>query len=128
MNEVKVKFLTERNIENGRIVQVYEVGNYEVAVRGRKDPPVVRTFVEIQRKSGYNGRYLPFLYVYDREDENDNILMDIHVETTSYGSLSLDEIAQFMEAMRNGIKAARIIEQKILKPIEHGTWNWEVLQ
>ena len=83
MNEVKVRLLTERNIENGRIVQVYEVGSYEVAVRGRKDSPVARTFVEIQRMSGNNGRYLPFLYVYDREDENDNILMDIHVETTS---------------------------------------------
>ena len=128
MNEVKVKLLTERNIENGRIVQVYEVGNYEVAVRGPKDLSGGRIFVDIQRKSGYNGRYLPFLSVFDREDENDNILMDIHVETTSYGSLSLDEIAHFMEAMRNSIEAARIIEQKILKPIEHGTWNWEVLQ
>lgn len=128
MNEVKVKLLTERNIENGRIVQVYEVGSYEVAVRGRKDSSDSLTFVEIQRKSGCSGRYLPFLSVFDREDENDNILMDIHVETTSYGFLSLDEIAQFMEAMRNGIEAAKIIEQKILKPIEHGTWNWEVLQ
>ena len=128
MNEIKVKLLTERNTENGRIVQVYEVGSYEVAVRGLKDSPVVRTFVDVQRKSGYTGRYLPFLSVYDREDENDNILMDIHVETTSYGSMPLDEIAHFMEAMRNGIEAARISEQKILKPIEHGTWNWEVSQ
>ena len=128
MNEVKVKLLKERNIENGRIVQVYEVGSYEVAVRGPKDISGGRIFVDIQRKSGYNGRYLPFLSVFDREDENDNILMDIHVETTSYGSLSLDEIAHFMEAMLNGIEAAKIIEQKILKPIEHGTWNWEVLQ
>ena len=128
MNEVKVKLLTERNIENGLSVQVYDVGGYEVAVRGQKDLPSSRIFVYIQRKSGCTERYLPSLSVYSREDNNANILIGIYVETTSYGSLPLGEIAHFMEAMRNGIEAARIIEQKILKPIEHGTWNWEVLQ
>ena len=128
MNKVKVKLLTERNIENGLSVQVYDVGGYEVAVRGQKDFPSSRIFVYIQRKSGCTERYLPSLSVYSRENNNANILIDIYVETTSYGSLPLGEIAHFMEAMRNGIEAARIIEQKILKPIEHGTWNWEVLQ
>ena len=57
MNEVKVKLLTERNIENGQSVQVYDVGGYEVAVRGQKDLPSSRIFVYIQRKSGYTERY-----------------------------------------------------------------------
>ena len=128
MSGVEIKLLTERNIEKGLSVQVYDVGGYEVAVHGQKDLPSSRIFVYIQRKSGYTERYLPSLSVYSREDNNANILIDIYVETTSYGSLPLGEIAHFMEAMRNGIEAARIIDQKILKPIEHGTWNWEVLQ
>ena len=128
MSGVEIKLLTERNIENGLSVQVYDVGGYEVAARGQKDLPSSRIFVYIQRKSGCTERYLPSLSVYSREDNNANIFIDIYVDTTSYGSLPLDEIACFMEEMQSGIEAAKIIEQKILKPIEHGTWNWEVLQ
>ena len=36
MSGVEIKLLTERNIENGLSVQVYEVGSYEMAVRGQK--------------------------------------------------------------------------------------------
>ncbi len=125
MNEIKAILRSERKIENGKTVQVYEVGDYEVVIRGKKDDLSIPVFVGIRRKS-YR-RYLPAVCVYEHEDQDDNILIDVWVDTTSYGSMPLDKIDSFMEAMRDGIAAAKYIKDTFVKPIERHTWNWEVM-
>ena len=124
MSEIKAKLQEEREIEDGRTVQVYEVGNYQVIVRGRKDNSHSRIFVDIWGAT--DRRYFPPLSVYDHVDRDRNLQMDVWVGTVSYGSMPLDDIAKYMEAMQEAVAVAQYIQDNIVKPIERGTWTWEV--
>ena len=48
------------------------------------------------------------------------LMVDMWVDTTSYGALTMEEIAKFMDAMDEGIAAAQCICDKFLRPMVDG--------
>ena len=129
------KLRIERDLGNNKgHVRVYEVGRYQVIIRGDKKSTGEHLYVEIRYGAASvldmvkERSYLPYLYASGCfDDEGDVCRVNIGVGTTSYGVLSLDETERFMEEMQEGIDAAKYIGEKFIKPMVERKWNWEVV-
>lgn len=123
--EIKAILKVERNLNDGAgVVQVYEVGNYEVVVRGQRESTGDHLWVEARRIPAAG--YLPHLSVDCFDDEGYSRWAEVRIGTTSYGSLPMDEVAKFMDAMSEGFATAQHICEKFLRPMVEHRWNWEV--
>lgn len=120
---------TERDLGNGKErVQVYEVGRYLVIIRGDRKSTGKHLYVDIRFNDDFilGKSYLPSL-VPDCFDYDGNPCdQDIRVQTTSYGTLSPEQIDCFMKDMQEGVDTAKYIGETFIKAMVEGKWNWEV--
>lgn len=118
---------SERELSNGEgVVQVYDVGKYNVIIRGPQASTGNHLWVEIRRREDIpKTQYLPYLIVNCFDDEGYARYKDVLLDTTSYGSLSVDEAAKFIDAMEEGLQTARFICKRFLQPMVDGTWSWK---
>lgn len=123
--EIKAMLKVERNLNDGAgVVQVYEVGKYEVVVRGKRESTGDHLWVEARRIPATG--YLPHLSVDCFDDDGYSYQAEVQIGTTSYGSLPMDEAAKFIDAMNEGVVTARYICEKFLRPMVEHRWNWTV--
>lgn len=123
--EIKAKLKAERELSSGEgIVQIYEVGSYEVVVRGQRESTGDHLWVEARCISPAG--YLPHLSVACFDDDGYACRAEMQIGTTSYGSLSVSEATRFMDAMDEALATAQYICEKFLQPMAEHKWNWLV--
>ena len=126
--DIKTTLVKERALNNGDMCQVYEVGKYDVIVRGPCKSTGNHLWMEVRKRSSISdAQYLPTLSENCFDDEGCACRVDMRVDTTSYGALTMEEIAKFMDAMDEGIAAAQCICNKFLRPMVDGAWSWNVM-
>lgn len=124
---IKTTFVQERALNDGDMCQVYEVGKYDVIVRGPRKSTGDHLWMTVRKHSSTpDTRYLPTLSENCFDDEGCACQVDMWVDTTSYGALTMEEIAKFMDAMDEGIATAQCICDKFLRPMVDGAWSWSV--
>lgn len=124
--KIKADLKVERELSGyDGIVQVYDVGKYEIIIRGQRESTGDHLWVEARRISPVE--YLPHLSVACFDDDGYSRWAEVRVDTTSYGGLSMDEAAKFMDAMIEGIATARYICEKFLRPMVAHKWDWKVI-
>ena len=70
--------------------------------------------IEVRPKSRFSGDFTPEIYMRGGwvmwEDRQHYVIGWFEVQTTSYGSLSTEEMVDFMEKMKNGYDCAKFLE------------------
>lgn len=125
--DIKTILVQERALNDGDMCQVYEVGKYDVIVRGPRKSTGDHLWITVRKRSGIpDARYLPTLSENCFDNEGYACWVDMWVDTTSYGALTMEGIAKFMDAMDEGIATAQCICNKFLRPMVDGAWSWNV--
>lgn len=120
--DIRTTLMKERVFSDEDMCQVYEVGKYDVIVRGPRKSTGNHLWIVVQKRSGISDmRYLPTLSENCFDDEGCVCRVDMRVDTTSYGALTMEEITKFMDAMDEGIATAQCICDKFLRPMVDGT-------
>lgn len=125
--DIKAVLVKERVLDNEGYVQIYEVGKYNVIVRGPHKSTGNHLWIEVRKRDDIpDTQYLPTLSERCFDDEGCARQVEMSIGTTSYGSLPMDEITKFMNAMDEGLVTAHYICNKFLCPMVDGKWNWTV--
>lgn len=98
--------IEEKTIGNGYLFQRWEGIGYEMTVR-QYSPTGYDIHVTPDKECS---RFIPWIYVFT-DDEGDPT--QVHIETTSYGSLPIDQYAELQRAMTLAICAAEDVEKHI---------------
>lgn len=82
-------------------------------------PEKVSWFMELSRNEE-SSRFLPYLSVTPLETENGIIPVDIRVQTTSYGAVTISEAEELAAAVKTAVEEAQSICKAFIEPIRQG--------
>lgn len=103
---MELKLTATKERKDGRL-EVYEISEYEVRVATYKDG-----YYSINVKNN-GGRFTPDIYCNTSFDDDSIIGFD--VQTTSYGSLSIEEIIEVADKLKAAAEVAKILVQKFVR-------------
>ena len=98
--------LKQSGIFEGREIKIFQNDFYEIEVNG--------TFARIA-KLDWNNKYIPDLSII-KESFKDKLYSKLTIQTTSYGSLEIEEINKIIEAL-NVAKESVQEAEKLLKEL-----------
>ncbi len=98
--------LTATKEREDRRIEVYGIGEYEVAVVVRKSG---WDSVEVRNNGG---RFSPDIHC---DTSFDGDIEGFSVQTTSYGSISIEEIIEVADKLKAAAEVAKILTQKFVK-------------
>lgn len=85
----------------------YEVGNYLVTKAERKDGDVFFDIKKVNR-----GRFIPDVYV--NVDYKTEEILGFDVQTTSYGTLGINELTEMIEGLQEAREVVVALEKEFL--------------
>lgn len=114
----KLKLIeTKRTLLSGdaaREIVVYNIGHYKVrAVYYHSN------FMNLIVLNNDGTKYLPDIFAID--DEKGNIV-NFRIQTTSYGSLAVEEIEKVVALLKESISVVEILKKEFIKPTEEKTF------
>lgn len=104
---MELKLLSTKELPNGTIINEYEIGNYTIWEHIRK----YITFMNIISDIGVNN-FLPDIYA--DTDDNEGIITNFTIQTTSYGTLNVGDTKRFIEAYKEAVEVVEILIDKFV--------------
>lgn len=99
--------LTKTKEVNDKLVEIYEIAGYEVKVvtyeGGYKH-------INVREK---RSDYLPTIYC--RDDDDNGKVLDFEIQTTSYGSLPVDEIKKMIAGLEEAVAVVEVLRKEFVK-------------
>lgn len=99
--------LTETRKFDGKVLELYEIARYTVRVctyeSGYKS-------IDVREE---RADYLPTIYCITNDDNGD--VLGFKIQTTSYGSLPVEEIRKVISGLEEAIQAAEILTAEFVK-------------
>lgn len=104
---MELKLLKTIKAYNGSILNNYLIGDYVISER------IYDSFTYIYTTPNMNANdFLPCIFA---DDENeDGIITDFRIETTSYGTLKVEDTKKFIEAYNEAVEVVEILKDKFV--------------
>ncbi len=106
MSETRQLKLTNRKNTDGVIREIYEIGKYTVCADLFAGGGI---YITLEKEPD---DYLPFIQC---NSNSYGEILGFHVETTSYGSLSPEEIIKVIDGLKEAKEVAEILTEKFIK-------------
>lgn len=104
---MELKLLKTIKADNGSIINTYIIGDYIISEH------IHESFSIIYSKPDFNANdFLPDIFA-DDEKEDGNIT-DFKIQTTSYGTLNVEDTKRFIEAYKEAVEVAEILKDKFV--------------
>ena len=105
---LEMKLLRTKEDEKGTY-KAYEVGCYIAYVTNHKNPEML--FISVSAKLDAN-EYAP--YIYFEETRFGEVVNEFTIQTTSYGSLDIQEIKKMLDAYNTAVEVVDVLERNFL--------------
>lgn len=108
---MELKLLKTIEAADGSIMNTYVIGDYNISEHIHKS----FTCIYITPNMDAND-FLPVIFA---DDENENgIITDFRIQTTSYGTLKVEDTKRFIEAYKEAIEVVKILTDKFVNKDE----------
>lgn len=104
---MELKLLRTKEAADGSIMNTYVIGDYNISEHIYESFTVIYTTPNIDAND-----FLPCIFA---DDENeDGIITDFRIQTTSYGALDIENTKRFIEAYQEAVKVVEILKKKFI--------------
>lgn len=104
---MELKLLKTIETDNGLIINTYVIGDYSITEHIHKSFTCIYTTPNMEAND-----FLPCIFA---DDENeDGIITDFRIQTTSYGTLKVEDAKKFIEAYNEAVAVVEILEAKFV--------------
>ena len=104
---MELKLLKTIETDNGSIINTYVIGDYNISEHIHKSFTCIYTTPNIDAND-----FLPVIFA---DDENeDGIITDFRIQTTSYGTLKVEDTKRFIEAYNEAVEVVEILKAKFV--------------
>lgn len=104
---MELKLLKTIKADNGSIINTYVIGNYSISEHIHKNFTYIYTTPNFDAND-----FLPVIFA---DDENeDGIITDFRIQTTSYGTLKVEDTKKFIEAYNEAVEVVEILKAKFI--------------
>lgn len=104
---MELKLLKTKEAANGSIINTYVIGDYTIREHIYKSFTCIYTTPNMEAND-----FLPCIFA---DDENeDGIITDFRIQTTSYGTLKVEDAKKFIEAYNEAVAVVEILEAKFV--------------
>lgn len=94
-------------VPDGPIINTYIIGDYIISEH------ILKSFSIVYSKPDLNANdFLP--YIFAEDEKEDGNITDFRIETTSYGTLKVEDTKIFIEAYKEAIEVAEILKAKFV--------------
>lgn len=114
---MELKFISTKKLHDKVVnlsvsVDYYKVEDYTVIVTAYEDGCMLVRVKKDMEDSSERKYYMPSIY--GREDIETGDLIEFVIQTTSYGSLSIEETKKMMADIEKGIAVAEFLTEKFI--------------
>lgn len=104
---MELKLFKTIKAANGSILNNYLIGDYVISER------IYDSFTCIYTTPNINANdFLPVIFA---DDENeDGIITNFRIQTTSYGTLKVEDVKKFIEAYNEAVEVVEIFKDKFI--------------
>lgn len=104
---MELKLLKTIETDNGSIINTYVIGDYSISEH------IHKSFTYIYTTPNFDANdFLPAIFA---DDENeDGIITDFRIQTTSYGTLKVEDAKKFIEAYNEAVEIVEILKDKFI--------------
>ena len=104
---MELKLLKTIETDNGSIINTYVIGDYSISEH------IHKSFTYIYTTPNFDANdFLPAIFA---DDENeDGIITDFRIQTTSYGTLKVEDAKRFIEAYKEAVEVVEILKDKFV--------------
>ena len=108
---MELKLLKAKEAANGPIINTYILGDQIISEH------IHKSFSIIYSKPDLNANdFLPAIFA---DDENENgIITDFRIQTTSYGTLKVEDAKKFIEAYNEAVAVVEILTNKFITTVK----------
>ena len=106
---MELKLLTTKENSRRSIINIYQIGNYKVVEEITSN----YTFISV-RVNEEAPEYTPEIYT----REEDFKVVSFAIQTTSYGSLLVDEIEEVIKGFNEAIEVVKILTDKFVTVVK----------
>lgn len=104
---MELKLLKTIETDNGSIINTYVIGDYSISEHIHKSFTCIYTTPNFDTND-----FLPVIFA---DDENeDGIITDFRIQTTSYGTLKVEDTKKFIEAYNEAVEVVEILKTKFV--------------
>ena len=104
---MELKLLKTKEAANGSIMNTYVIGDYNVSEHIHKSFTCIYITPNIDAND-----FLPVIFA---DDENeDGIITDFRIQTTSYGTLKVEDAKKFIESYNEAVEIVEILKDKFI--------------
>lgn len=104
---MELKLLKTKEAANGSIINTYVIGDYNVSEHIHKSFTCIYITPNMEAND-----FLPCIFA---DDENeDGIITGFRIQTTSYGTLKVEDTKKFIEAYNEAVAVVEILETKFV--------------
>lgn len=104
---MELKLLKTITADDGTIINNYLIGDYAISEHIHKSFTCIYTRPDMEAND-----FLPYIFA-DDEKEDGNIT-DFKIETTSYGTLKVEDAKRFIEAYKEAVEVVEILKDKFV--------------
>lgn len=108
---MELKLVSTKETPNGSTVNKYEIGNYTIWEHRTKYYTTISTRPNIESND-----FLPDIYA--NMDDNEGVITDFIIQTTSYGALSIEDTKRFIEAYQEAVEVVKILTDKFVTVVK----------
>ena len=104
---MELKLLKTITADDGTIINNYLIGDYVIR------EIINKSFTCIYTKPDLNANaFLPSIFADDEKE--DGTITDFRIETTSYGTLKVEDAKRFIEAYKEAVEVVEILKDKFV--------------
>lgn len=108
---MELKLLKTIETDNGLIINTYVIGDYSITEHIHKSFTCIYTTPNFDAND-----FLPAIFA---DDENeDGIITDFRIQTTSYGTLKVEDAKKFIEAYNEAVAVVEILTDKFITTVK----------
>ena len=104
---MELKLLSTKETLNGSTINNYVIGDYSISEHIHDSFTCIYTTPNMEAND-----FLPTIFA-DDENEDGNIT-DFRIQTTSYGTLKVEDTKRFIEAYQEAVKVVEILKDKFV--------------
>lgn len=104
---MELKLLKTKEAANGSIINTYVIGNYIIREDIHKSFTCIYTRPDMEAND-----FLPYIFADDEKE--DGIITDFKIQTTSYGTLKVEDAKKFIEAYNEAVEVVEILKDKFV--------------
>lgn len=106
---MELKLLTTKEKSNGSIINIYQIGNYKIVEESNSNYNFISVRVDKDASE-----YIPEIYTRDEDFK----VVSFAIQTTSYGSLLVDEIEEVIKGFNEAVEVVKILTDKFVTAVK----------